>query len=52
MENKEVAIIGGGLGALSGAIRLARLGFTVQLFEKKSENWREGQRSNFGGLPV
>lgn len=34
MKNKEVAIIGGGLGALSGAIRLARLGFTVQLFEK------------------
>lgn len=34
MENKTVAIIGGGLGALSGAIRLARLGFSVQLFEK------------------
>ena len=34
MENKRVAVIGGGLGALSGAIRLARLGFPVQLFEK------------------
>ena len=34
MENKTVAVIGGGLGALSGAIRLARLGFAVQLFEK------------------
>ena len=34
MENKTVAVIGGGLGALSGAIRLARLGFSVQLFEK------------------
>ncbi|MXY27287.1 phytoene desaturase [Candidatus Poribacteria bacterium] len=34
MENKRVAVIGGGLGALSGAIRLARLGFSVQLFEK------------------
>ena len=34
MENKKVAVIGGGLGALSGAIRLARLGFSVQLFEK------------------
>ena len=34
MKNKGVAIIGGGLGALSGAIRLARLGFSVQLFEK------------------
>ena len=34
MESKTVAVIGGGLGALSGAIRLARLGFSVQLFEK------------------
>ena len=34
MKNKRVAIIGGGLGALSGAIRLAQLGFSVQLFEK------------------
>ena len=34
MENKRVAVIGGGLGALSGAMRLARLGFSVQLFEK------------------
>ncbi|MXV74698.1 phytoene desaturase [Candidatus Poribacteria bacterium] len=34
MENKRVAVIGGGLGALSGAIRLAKLGFSVQLFEK------------------
>ena len=34
MDNKRVAVVGGGLGALSGAIRLARLGFSVQLFEK------------------
>ena len=34
MKDKRVAIIGGGLGALSGAIRLAQLGFSVQLFEK------------------
>lgn len=34
MQNKGVAVIGGGLGALSGAIRLAQLGFSVQLFEK------------------
>ena len=34
MKNKTVAVIGGGLGALSGAIRLARMGFSVQLFEK------------------
>jgi len=37
MENKTVAVIGGGLGALSGAIRLARLGFSVQLFEKNPQ---------------
>ncbi len=37
MKNKGVAIIGGGLGALSGAIRLARLGFSVQLFEKNEK---------------
>lgn len=34
MKNRRVAIIGGGLAALSGAIRLAQLGFSVQLFEK------------------
>ena len=34
MERKRVAVIGGGLGALSGAICLAQLGFSVQLFEK------------------
>ena len=34
MENRRVTVIGGGLGALSGAIYLARLGFSVQLFEK------------------
>ena len=34
MANKRVVVIGGGLGALSSAIRLARLGFSVQLFEK------------------
>ncbi len=37
MENKRIAVVGGGLGALSGAIRLARLGFLVQLFEKNPE---------------
>ena len=34
MKNRRVAVIGGGLGALSSAIRLAQLGFSVQLFEK------------------
>ena len=32
--NKTVSIIGGGLGGLSGAIRLAQKGFKVRLFEK------------------
>ncbi|MBM3240858.1 phytoene desaturase [Candidatus Poribacteria bacterium] len=35
--DKIVAVIGGGLGALSGAIRLARLGFKVQLFEQNDK---------------
>jgi phytoene desaturase len=34
--SEKVAVIGGGLGGLSGAIRLARLGFDVQLFEKNA----------------
>ena len=34
MKNKTVVVVGGGLGALSSAIRLARLGFSVRLFEK------------------
>lgn len=33
---KHVAVIGGGLGALSGAIRLATSGFRVQLFEQNA----------------
>ncbi|MBN2030591.1 phytoene desaturase [bacterium] len=31
---KQVAVIGGGMGGLSGAIRLARMGFKVFLYEK------------------
>ncbi len=34
MEKKKVAIIGGGLGGLSAAIRLASHGFEVDLFEQ------------------
>ncbi len=34
---KSVIVIGGGLSALSGAIRLARMGFDVQLFEKNEK---------------
>ena len=40
---KEVAVIGGGLGALSGAIHLARMGFKVRLFE---QNDRLGGKVN------
>jgi len=31
---KKIIIVGGGLGGLSGAIRLARLGYDVHLYEK------------------
>jgi len=34
--DKKVVVIGGGLGALSGAIHLAKMGFKVQLFEKNN----------------
>jgi phytoene desaturase len=40
---KKVAVIGGGLGALSGAIRLAKMGFEVQLFE---QNEKLGGKAN------
>jgi phytoene desaturase len=33
---KTVAVVGGGIGALSGAIRLARMGFRVTIFEKNA----------------
>ncbi len=35
--SKRVLVIGAGLGALSGALRLARLGFEVTLFEKNPQ---------------
>ena len=35
--SSKVVVIGGGVGALSGAIRLAKMGFEVELFEKNSE---------------
>jgi phytoene desaturase len=34
MKSRTVGIVGGGLSSLSGAIRLAHLGFQVKLFEK------------------
>ena len=40
---KKVIVIGGGPGALSGAIHLARMGFRVQLFE---QNDRLGGKAN------
>jgi phytoene desaturase len=33
---KSVTVVGGGLGSLTGAIRLAKLGFQVSLFEKNA----------------
>jgi phytoene dehydrogenase-like protein len=41
--SKKVVVIGGGLGSLSGAIHLARMGFNVQLFE---QNDRLGGKVN------
>jgi len=34
MKHKTVGIVGGGLSSLTAAVRLARLGFQVKLFEK------------------
>jgi phytoene desaturase len=36
MEDKTVIIAGGGLGSLSSAIRLGKMGFRVHLFEKNN----------------
>jgi phytoene desaturase len=44
---KNVVIVGGGIGGLAGAIRLASLGFRVQLFEK---NERVGGKLNIRTL--
>ena len=52
MKNKRVVVIGGGLGALSGAIRLARLGFSVQLFEKNPKIGGKVNEVVLGGLPI
>lgn len=41
--DKTVVVIGGGLGSLAGAIRLAKMGFKVSLFEK---NERLGGKMN------
>ena len=49
MDNKHVAVIGGGLGALSGAIRLAQLGFSVQLFEKNQKTGGKVNEVALGG---
>jgi phytoene desaturase len=35
-SQKTVAVVGGGIGGLAGAIRLARMGFHVELFEKNT----------------
>lgn len=55
MKQKKIAVIGGGLGGLSAACRLQRLGAQVTLFEKnsvlggKAAEWRhEGYRWDMG----
>ena len=46
-QRKHVIVIGGGLAGLSSAVRLARMGFRVQLFEK---NERLGGKMNMLSL--
>lgn len=48
INKKRVVVVGGGLAGLSGAIRLARRGFDVELFEK---NDRLGGKMNERVLP-
>lgn len=45
--SKKVIVVGGGIGGLAGAIRLARMGFSVQLFER---NERVGGKLNIRKL--
>ncbi|MCF6515009.1 phytoene desaturase [Lactobacillus sp. S2-2] len=37
MTNKKVAVIGAGIGGLSAAVRLQKLGYQVSLFEKENQ---------------
>jgi len=47
--SNKVVVIGGGIGALSGAIRLAKMGFQVELFEKNSKlGGKMNEYENFG----
>lgn len=46
---KRVLVIGSGLGSLSGAIRLARMGFEVMLFEKNAQTGGKLHERTLGG---
>lgn len=47
--NKKVLVLGAGLGALSGAIRLARMGFEVQVYEKNASAGGKLNERRLGG---
>ncbi len=46
---KRVLVIGSGLGALSGAIRLARMGFEVHVYEKNARAGGKLNEKRLGG---
>jgi len=46
---KKVVVIGGGIGGLSGAIRLARMGYEVHLYEKNKTMGGKMGRIHFDG---
>ena len=46
--HKRILVVGGGLGGLTAAIRLARMGFSVSLFEKNSEPGGKMNRADLG----
>jgi phytoene desaturase len=48
-EERTIIVIGGGLGGLSAAIRLAKKGFAVSLFERSSTLGGKCRVENFGG---
>ncbi|NUO81708.1 phytoene desaturase [candidate division KSB1 bacterium] len=47
--SKRVLVIGAGLGALSGAIRLARMGFEVHVYEKNASAGGKLNERQLGG---
>ena len=61
MSDKRVAVIGGGLGGLSAAIRLAHAGYSVDLYDQQNmvggkasgqgvlESWDHGGKDRYTG---